>query len=362
MRKNTAFAGGIFPACTIVIIVSFLVLLNGCKKKDLTSSKQEKQQSENFVPDWVKEKFRSTPQKILFPVDKTKRIPVNIIDRNGKKMTAEQARLLDMPCDPEGGNYNDNEMFFESEGVVFTTATAGARITATINLYTGFDIELLDPITSDPSNIQLFVYSSNVLQSDDEYPISAGDIIDKGLNPSNPDQHWYQISFVSSVITTSLSSLTFKYQAHIFTDCIYPTIDSDIFDSNISGFPGVCGRIDVVDITTGGMGNPGYIYFDGCNAALNYGGLSLTPPDQHEIQWYKPGDMTYGTAQNLLFATYCTPSVMLPSYGTSPKSFPVTGTIWIRYRNLDRNTSNPCTATTTTCSGPWSPWEPHIVY
>lgn len=371
MKKNLPLVGGVKLLSTIFLFTLLMIWLNGCKKNDSSPPVKKDVQTTRDIPDWVKEKFRSTPRGIVFSVDKTKETPADLIDRNGNLVYSGSTgqRLLTMPCDDADPSWVDNSFGFDSEQIEYQCDEF--RVKSKLRLTTGFTIVLNDPTPSAAvSRIRLYIRnSSSTIIYDQEFPISLSDITSVGTVPGNSDLTIYELSFVSPWISspvTTPAGLTFQYRPTIYTNC--PDAAITLYGrGNLSSYPNldysdVCNRIDIVDIESGGMGNPGYAYFDGSNSMFWCSYPSgFVPPQQHQIEWKKVGDATYGSYQPLLFANYCTSpaTINLPSWGNSAASFPVNGDLTFRFRNLKRSSSNDCTSALL-CSG--SLWYEKVVH
>lgn len=355
----------------IVLFIACLPLLNSCKKNAGETTTDATLKTTREIPESIREKFRDAPLRIAFAIDKTKETQADIVDRHGNLVYsgATGQRLLSIPCDNTNPAWVDNTFGFNSESIEYRCDEF--RVKSKLRITTGFNILLNDPTPSPAvSRIRLFIRNaSSTIIYDQEFAISMSDITSQGTVPGNPDLIIYEISFVSPWISspvTTPAGLTFQYRPTIYTDCPDATITL-YGRGNLGSYPNLdyndaCNRIDIVEIQTGGMTNPGWAYFDGpasmfwCSYPSGF-----TPPEQHEIQWKKVGDPTYGNYQSLTFANYCAFNINLPSWGNSGVSFPVSGDLTFRYRNNKRTSTNNCSSSPV-CYGPWSDEEIVHIY
>jgi hypothetical protein len=358
MKKKLILKKELNLISTLIFFTLFIVWLNGCKKN--TSGPGDGKSSlpaTNKIPDDILRKFRNTLPKMIFPADTT-RYQSLLFDRNGNEIRPGNGRVMSYPCNTIG---LVPSFRIDQEQVTFSCS--GFYLYAVLDFSTGFQFALNDPNSPfSPSTISFKIIdnsSGSTLYQQLSVSISASDIISQFPDAGDPDVTHYFISYKSPLITSPASpaSVTFNYFPSFYTNCSILCSPPHYITKNhpSTDHTDPCNRIDVVDISTGGMGNPGFAYFDGSNATFCYPS-GFVPPQEHEVQWKKVGDPTYGTYQSLNFAAFCTPLppvANLLSYDFQGRSFPVTGNLTFRFRNVKKPTYDPC-STTITCTGPWS--------
>lgn len=288
------------------------------------------------------------------------------LDQNGNEKTfpkGANGRTLSMPCDATDPDFEDNTFNLQSIDVNFQGCNNSFTVTAHYQLSTGFNVVSANPLNSTQltrGRMRIRQGTSNILYTDNNIAIASSDIVLLGSDPSNPNKKLYSITYTSQPITNTSwlqNTIYFEERPIIYTDCSDAIITPATWQAIPWSFGlNVCNRIDPIQIMPNGSGS--IIYFNGVDAAVQYGGASCYPsgverPTETEVQWNQGGSWATIPFNN---AWGCSPSQAsnLPSVLTMPYTFTgVTGNVNFRYRNVKRSGATGC-GTTVTCSGPWS--------
>jgi len=367
------------PSLFMLAVFVCVTWINGCKKSEHTPVSAAKPSTE--VPQavlnaWKKEGYSST-----YIVNK--KIPAIFIDENGnEKHFTKNSRAL-ATCDQDADDFVDNTFYMQAQQIGYS---CGVGYTVQINYII---ITAFTPVLANPSN------PSQLSRGRFRLKNSAGTVIwtNSAVTPVyisyvGPDifdasKSVYQVSYVVTDVPDVFmeGSASNENRPIIYSSCSdVITTPADWQAGVFYGSPSACAKIDNIHITPSGSG--GLVYFGGCDYQINTGNscypasAAASRPDEHDIEWRKPGDATYGNFPSApilldfsnLNATFYLQRVSFPLFppcstmpyrrerleffGVFSYVFPVTGTIEIRYRNVKLNTPiNSCSTMSCTTGG-----------
>ncbi len=369
----------------LLIFVFTLFLQQACKKTEHTSIVKPSIK----VPESILSKWRSEGTAATYRVNKkSSAIVVDEYDKEINSLSGKFAALSAV-CDMEDDDFVNNSFTLETQKIGFD-CSVGYSVEVTYLLSTGFipaSINPGNPAQLSRGRFRLKNASGSVIYTNGS--ITPVTITPIGPDPANADKTLYRIVYKASGIASNLieTSVIGEHRPVIYTDCgEVITTPSDWQAVSLSGSsgsaPGVCDKIDLVHIDPDGSGN--LVYFGGCDFGVGTTGISCYPfggagrPNEHDIEWRKPGDAFLGNWPdalpddfiNLTLSSYsqrvswdyiagqgCTGSPnkkeRLAFFGTMSYPFPVGGIIEVRYRNVKlASPSDPCSVNDCT-TGTW---------
>ena len=372
------------PLLALLMAATFSCL-NSCKKTDHTSPEK---QAETTIPDWVKAEIKKQQGGITYLVNK--KSPAIYIDAEGNEVdysAGKLSKLMDIPCDAEEDDFLDNVFDYKTQTVWYVCGQ-DLRLTVEYELSTAFTPALVNPANASQVSRGRYrvrdIGGTTIYSNSSITPIT---ITYKGPDAGYPDKSVYKISYTITGLdpTIMTAPIIMENRPIIYTDCPEVITTPGSWEGITTGsVTDACSKIDLISAVTAGGAN--MVYFGGCDEKINTTGscypaaMVAGRPHEHEVQWRKAGDATYGNwpadlpanFNNLTTTSYaqriswaypplqgCT-SITNPSYkkqllqffDARAYFFPVTGVIELRYRNVKVNTfGNPCSTISCTSDG-----------
>lgn len=334
------------------------------------------------IPDWAKTEMRK--QKGGFTYVVNKKSPVVYLDQQGNERKFDAGRLMDIPCDQEEDDFLNNEFTHLYQSIWYVCGQ-DFKVVVEYELSTAFTPVLTNPANPsqvsrgrfriiDPNTNATLYTNSNVT------PVTITHV---GPDPNNADKQLYRISYTVTGLTEAQMTTggSFENRPIIYSDCPDVITTAGSWLGAIAGAPvDACSKVDRISMVPGG-GNR-VVFVGGCDEQISTVGSCYPPslasgrPHEHDVEWRKPGDATYGNwpaalPTQLAFLTvnsynqriawpytssqactmYPNKKEKLQFFTARSYQFPVSGNIEVRYRNVKVTTfGSNCSGTA--CTSP----------
>lgn len=361
----------------------FSLILYSCQKVNSNSTTETSNEISGLlkpsqIPKWFLELSKVKKSEVTYFINKKE--SAILVNQQEELISApNKFQLSSVPCDSEEDDFLDNEFIYQYQTIGYVCG-GDYSMTVTFELSTSFTPQIsnpLNPTQLSRGRFRLKDINGNVVYTDNNVtPIT---ISPKGADPYNSNKQLYQITYTVTGIPANLMSTrgADEHRPIIYTDCSQTLTTPSQW---ISGLPGgsinACEKVDHPLIVS--SGSPNEVFVGGCDRQINtsgscYSGIEGTRPHAHDIEWRKPGDPTYGNwpmplpsnysllnsnsyNQRIAFTYPSTGCTSFPFkkrhllfYDVGYYTFPVNGTIEIRYRNLNfTNLSDDCSSVSCT--------------